>query len=222
MRNFFDRFAKIKHQEISQIEAIVSNPKLDKAGPVASTADQDQYSERPEPHPLSPAQKALEKNPVIVKKSLWRLAGELSIVVLFFVLAQFVVIMLSNLFNNSGGGFDIVLFLILEICLLAIITFISVYLIAMREICNYKINHHSIRYRRGVFFPREQVFAVNQVRSCDVKRSILGVVLNFGNLMIKNRLVNEEMTMVGIDNPEKIQDLLKKLNPHDVSKKNQI
>ena len=147
-------------------------------------------------------------HPIIIRKSILFLIGELFLCEFFF-LGVYIVFELSTLFINNANTSTLSLLQadwigILILSGLTMIQMLCVTIIVLQWVNNsYEIRNEDIIHRQGLFRTQENTYAFQNFTAAEVSQSIFGKIFNYGSIKIYNPAIQHQLIMKDITSPLK-------------------
>ncbi len=99
------------------------------------------------------------------------------------------------------------------VCFLILKTGITIYLFFKWKTSYYQITPEKVMFHKGVFSRHEEVCAIKNIESIDLKQSLLGKIFHFGTIKLYAPTLNHRILMFNIHHPRTRMKLIEKLMP---------
>lgn len=80
--------------------------------------------------------------------------------------------------------------------------------------CEYRINPEKIEFTEGIFFQKENFYAIKNIESASLRQGIIGKIFNFGTLTLMAPTLKQNIQMRFIRSPHQIMRLIETLTPN--------
>lgn len=132
-----------------------------------------------------------------------------SIFALFYKVMQFEIAytLVIGLLMRSADEVEFVFGLFL-FCLLSLFTMIGLFL--SWNFYVYKIHGSNLEIERGILYKNVKTFSVEHIQEVIVTQSLLGKILNYGDLRIDAPTINQTIKVKRVDSVWKMYDILNK------------
>lgn len=78
----------------------------------------------------------------------------------------------------------------------------------------YEVRPGEIMHHRGVITRRRKAISIGEVRSLTLKQDVLGIIFRFGTINLYNPAAQDTITLSGISNPRRAQEMLSQFLPN--------